>query len=94
MEPKHAKVLTSAKFRHLLRVTEATSQFPERDTLILLLGVTCGMRINEIARIEVGDVLAKTGVRREEVSLLRLDHKGLSSSLFCQYLGVASVNDG
>lgn len=69
MEPKHAKVLTPAKFRHLLRVTEATSRFPERDTLILLLGVTCGMRITEIARIEVGDVLAKSGVRREEVSL-------------------------
>jgi len=69
MEPKHAKVLTPAKFRHLLRITEATSRFPERDTLILLLGVTCEMRIPEIARIEVGDVLAKSGVRREEVSL-------------------------
>jgi integrase len=51
MEPKRAKVLTPAKFRHLLRVTEATSRFPERDTLILLLGVNCGMRITEIARI-------------------------------------------
>jgi integrase len=69
MEPKRAKVLTPAKYRHLLRVTEATSRFPERDTLILLLGVTCGMRITEIARIEVGDVLAKSGARREEVSL-------------------------
>lgn len=46
MEPKRAKVLTPppAKFRHLLRVTEATSRFPERDGLILLLGVTRGMR--------------------------------------------------
>lgn len=72
-ERKHGtqtrQVLTPAKFRHLLRITEATSRFPERDTLILLLGVTCEMRITEIARIEVGDVLAKSGVRREEVSL-------------------------
>jgi integrase len=61
MEPKRAKVLTPAKFRHLLRVREATSRFPERDTLILLLGVTCGMRITEIARFNVRDVLAKSG---------------------------------
>jgi integrase len=52
MEPKHAKTLTPAIFRHLLRVTAATSRFPERDTLILLLGITCGMRVTEIARIE------------------------------------------
>jgi integrase/recombinase XerD len=69
MEPKRAKVLTPAKFRHLLRVTEATSRFPERDTLILLLGITCGMRVTEIARIEIRDVLARSGTRREEVSL-------------------------
>ncbi|WP_206003249.1 site-specific integrase [Paraburkholderia polaris] len=69
MELKRAKVLTPAKFRHLLRVTEATSRFPERDILILLLGVTCGMRVTEIARIETRVVLAKSGARREEVSL-------------------------
>jgi hypothetical protein len=40
MEPKRAKVLTPAKFFHLLRVTDATSRFPERDTLVLLLGRT------------------------------------------------------
>lgn len=84
MEPKRAKVLTPAKFRHLLRVTEATSRFPERDTLILLLGVTCGTRITDIARIEVGDVLAKSGVRREEVSLRGSITKGCRSR--CIYL--------
>jgi integrase len=57
MEPKHARVLTAAKFRHLLRVTEATSRFPERDTLILLLGVTCGMRVTEIARVRITWIL-------------------------------------
>lgn len=69
MEHKRAKVLTPAKFRHLLCVTEATSRFPERDTLILLLGITCGMRITEIARVEVHHVLTKSGARREETSL-------------------------
>ncbi|WP_186027527.1 tyrosine-type recombinase/integrase [Burkholderia gladioli] len=69
MEPKRAKVLTPAKFCHLLRVTEATSRFPERDALILLLGITCGMRVTEIARLEVHHVLTKSGIRREEVAL-------------------------
>ncbi|ACB69144.1 integrase family protein (plasmid) [Burkholderia ambifaria MC40-6] len=69
MEPKHAKVLTPPKFRHLLAVTEETSRFPERDTLILLLGVTCGMRITEIARLEVHHVLSRSGTRREEIAL-------------------------
>lgn len=69
MEPKHAKVLTPAKFRHLLRVTEATSRFPERDTLILLLGLTCGMRVTEVARLEVHHVLSKSGARNEEIGL-------------------------
>ncbi|MGF7133113.1 integrase/recombinase XerD [Paraburkholderia sp. EB58] len=69
MESKRAKVLTAAKFRHLLRVTEVTSRFPDRDALILLLGVTCGMRVTEIARIEIRDVLTKSGARREDVSL-------------------------
>lgn len=52
-----------------LRVTEATSRFPERDALILLLGITCGMRITEIARLNVHHVLTKPGIRREEIAL-------------------------
>lgn len=69
MEPKHAKTLTPAKFRHLLRVTEATSRFPERDALILLLGITCGMRITEIARLEVHHAISRSGTRKEEIAL-------------------------
>ncbi|MGF6813188.1 integrase/recombinase XerD [Paraburkholderia sp. Clong3] len=69
MNRSAAKVLTPAKFKHLVRVTGATSRFPERDTLILLLGVTCGMRVTEIARLEVHHVLTKSGARREEVPL-------------------------
>lgn len=64
MEPARAKVLTLAKFRHLLRVTEATSRFPARDTLVLLLGVTCGMRVTEIARLDVQHVKGLSGALR------------------------------
>ncbi|CAE6818888.1 hypothetical protein R69888_06010 [Paraburkholderia haematera] len=87
MEPKRAKVLTSAKFRHLLRVTEATSRFPVRDTLILLLGITYGTRVTEIARVEVCDVLARSGARREEVSLRGSITKGCRPR--CIYLSDA-----
>ncbi|PEH40450.1 integrase [Burkholderia gladioli] len=69
MEPKRAQVLTPAKFRQLLRVTEATSRFPARDALILLLGITFGMRVTEIARLEVHRVLTKSGIRRGEIAL-------------------------
>ncbi|WP_321948300.1 site-specific integrase [Paraburkholderia sp. J10-1] len=69
MEAKHANVLTSAQFRHLLRVTEATSRFPKRDTLILLLDVTCGMRVTEIARVEAHHVLSRLGTRQKEITL-------------------------
>ncbi|MFP4898765.1 G1 family glutamic endopeptidase [Paraburkholderia sp. BR14261] len=68
MEPRHAKVLTPAKFRHLLRVTEATSRFPERDTLIVLLGVTCGMRVTEIARLL--SALQSTSTKHRGAALL------------------------
>ncbi|VXC89921.1 conserved hypothetical protein [Burkholderia sp. 8Y] len=84
MQPKRAKVLTPSQFRHLLRVTEATSRFPERDTLILLLGVTCGMRITEIARLEVHHVLTKAGTQRSEVSLPSSITKGCRPR--CLYL--------
>ncbi|VVE44784.1 Tyrosine recombinase XerD [Pandoraea cepalis] len=48
MHIKRARTLKPAQIRHLLRVTEATSWRPERNALILLLGLICGMRISEI----------------------------------------------
>ena len=62
MEPRHAKVLTPAKFRLLSRVTQATSRFPESDALILPVGVTCRMRVTEISRVEVSHLLTRSGV--------------------------------
>ncbi|ANB76316.1 integrase [Paraburkholderia phytofirmans OLGA172] len=65
----HAVVLRPSQIRHLLRVTEATSRHPERDVLILLLGITCGMHVTEIARVEIADVMTQSGAIRDEVSL-------------------------
>lgn len=64
-----AGTLTGAQYRHLMRVTAATSRSPERDRLVLLLGLTCAMRVTEIARLAVDDVLLPSGKLRREVSL-------------------------
>lgn len=61
--------LRPGQIRHLLRVTNETSRHPERDCLVPLLDITCGMRVTEIAQIEVQDVLFSSGIARQEVSL-------------------------
>ncbi len=71
-----AATLKPGQFRHLQRATEATSADPERDILVLLLGITCGMRISEIAQIEIGDVMFVSGKLREECSLRAVITKG------------------
>jgi integrase/recombinase XerD len=71
-----AAVLKPGQYRHLLRVTRATSRDPERDILVLLLGIMCGMRVSEIAQIEVQDVLFPSGAIRQEVSLRAAITKG------------------
>lgn len=71
-----AATLTGAQLRHLLRVTDATSSAPERDRLMLLLGHTCAMRVTEIARVLVGDVMLPSGSLRSEVSLRASITKG------------------
>jgi len=73
---KRAAVLQLGQIRHLLRATEATSRFPERDAVILLLGFSVGMRITEIAQITIADVLFSHGRLRSEVSLREAITKG------------------
>ena len=72
-----AAVLKPGQYRHLLRVTRDTSRDPERDVLVLLLGIHTGMRVSEIAQIEVRDVLFPSGAIRPEVSLRAAITKGL-----------------
>lgn len=79
-----ATTLKPGQIRHLLRVTGATSRHPERDMLVLLLGLTCGMRVSEIAQIEIQDVLHPSGTIRSEVSLRAAITKGCRQR--CIYL--------
>jgi len=84
-----ATTLQPGQIRHLLRVTASTSRHPERDCLVLLLGLTAGMRITEIAQIEVQDVLFPSGALRSEVSLRATITKGCRQR--CIYLGHAKA---
>ncbi|SFD39747.1 Phage integrase family protein [Massilia yuzhufengensis] len=86
-----ATSLQPGQIRHLLRVTAATSRHPERDTLVLLLGLTAGMRVTEIAQIEVQDVLFPSGSLREEISLRAAITKGCRQR--CIYLSHAKAID-
>lgn len=71
-----ATVLKPGQYRHLLRSTRATSRDPERDILVLMLGIHTGMRVSEIAQVEVGDFLFPSGSVRQEVSLRAMVTKG------------------
>ncbi len=71
-----ATVLKPGQYRHLIRATRATSRDPERDILVLLLGIHTGMRVSEIAQVEVGDFLFVSGKLRQEVSLRAVVTKG------------------
>lgn len=84
-----ATTLQPGQIRHLLRVTAATSRHPERDSLVLLLGLTAGMRVTEIAQIEVQDVLFPSGALRDEISLRAAITKGCRQR--CIYLSHAKA---
>src|SRR4051794_15591144 len=79
-----ATTLKPGQIQHLLRVTKATSRHPERDCLVLLLGLTCGMRVTEIAQIQIHDDLFPSGAIRSEVSLRAAITKGCRQR--CIYL--------
>jgi site-specific recombinase XerD len=79
-----ATTLKAGQIRHLLRVTKATSRHPERDCLVLLLGLTCGMRVSEIAQLEIQDVMFSSGAIRSEISLRAAITKGCRQR--CIYL--------
>ena len=83
-DKNRAGTIRPAQMRHLLRVTAATSRHPARDVLVLLLGLTCAMRVTEIARLLVSDVLLPSGKLRAEVSLRGAITKGCTQR--CIYL--------
>lgn len=71
-----AATLHKGEFQRLIKITKATAKLPERDVLVLMLGHKAGLRITEISRITVADVMFPSGKLREEVSLRAAVTKG------------------
>lgn len=83
-EITRAKTLHQGQFSRLIKITQATSRYPERDVLVLMLGHHCGMRITEISRITVADVMHASGKLRSEISMREAITKGCRQR--CAYL--------
>lgn len=69
-----AATLHKGEFQRLIKITRATSKLPERD--VLMLGHKVGLRITEISRITIADVMFPSGKLRQEVSMRAAVTKG------------------
>jgi len=66
---RRAASLRPGQFRHLIRVASVTGRMPARDVMLLWITHTTGIRVTELALLEVGDVLYPSGAIRPEVYL-------------------------
>lgn len=82
--PNRDQALNQGQFSRLIKITRATVRYPERDVLVLMLGHHVGMRVTEISRITVGDVMLASGRLRTEISLREAVTKGCRQR--CAYL--------
>ncbi|MBJ2264266.1 site-specific integrase [Pseudomonas sp. MF6787] len=69
MTPRRATSLRPGQFKHLIRVASVTGGLPERDVMLLWLTHTSGIRVTELALLEIGDVLYPSGAIKPEVYL-------------------------
>lgn len=81
---QRAQTLNQGQFSRLIKITQATSRYFERDVLVLMLGHHCGMRVTEISRITMADVMQPSGKLRVEISLREAVTKGCRQR--CAYL--------
>lgn len=66
---RRATSLRPGQFKHLIRVASVTGRLPERDVMLLWLTHTPGVRVTEMALVEVADVLYPSGAIKPEVYL-------------------------
>ncbi|WP_456017505.1 tyrosine-type recombinase/integrase [Pseudomonas fluorescens] len=69
MTPRRATSLRPGQFKHLIRVASVTGRLPERDVMLLWLTHTTGIRVTELALLEIDDVLYPSGAIKPEVYL-------------------------
>ena len=84
-----AQALHQGQFQRLLKITRATSRYADRDVLAIMLGHHCGMRVTEISRITIADVMHPSGKLRAEISLREAVTKGCRQR--CCYLVTAPL---
>jgi integrase/recombinase XerC len=89
--PTRALALQKGQFHRLIKITQSTSRYPERDVLVLMLGHHCGLRVTEISRITIADVMYQSGKLRSEVSLREAVTKGCKQR--CAYLVTKPLGD-
>lgn len=68
LKPGRARALYPKEIKHAVKVA-GVCQNPIRNQLVLLLSHCCGLRITEIARLRVRDVMFASGELREELRL-------------------------
>lgn len=66
---RHAAALRPGQLRHVIRVALITGRQPIRDVMLLWLTHSTGVRVTELASIEIRDLLHPSGQMREEVYL-------------------------
>lgn len=76
MNPHRAASLRPGQFKHLARVASVSGRMPERDLLLVWITHTTGVRVTELAQLEVADVLYPSGAVRPEVYLRPAITKG------------------
>ncbi|WP_122257844.1 site-specific integrase [Pseudomonas amygdali] len=73
---RRATSLRPGQLKHLIRVASVTGRLPERDVMLLWLTHTTGIRVTEMALLEVADVLYPSGAIKPEVYLRADTTKG------------------
>ncbi len=73
---RRATSLRPGQFKHLINVASVTGRMPERDVLLLWLTHTTGLRVTELAQLEISSVLHPSGAVRSEVHLSSAITKG------------------
>lgn len=66
---KHATALRPGQFRHVVRVAGITGRLTERNVMLLWLTHTTGIRVTELALLELRDLMFPSGQLRTEIYL-------------------------
>ena len=71
-----ARSLNNQEFQQVIDYTLSNSRYPLRDAALLAVSYYCGLRVMEIAELELGDILNSDGEIKQTVTLRRAATKG------------------